>query len=164
MRGLPLLACLGLAICTTTFALQAGNLTQTPEAAARADEVRAIFREAYALYKAHAWGRDSVNPISHTASDDRNGWGATIIDSMSTMVVMGLDDLFDEAVTYVGTVDFTRTSDSVSLFETTIRYIGGLLSAYELSDKKHGILLQQATTLADKLMFAWQEVRTRMLS
>jgi len=27
-----------------------------------------------------------VTPISRSFSDDRNGWGATIIDSLSTMV------------------------------------------------------------------------------
>lgn len=33
-----------------------------------------------------AWGHDDVTPISQGFSDDRNGWGATIIDSLDTMV------------------------------------------------------------------------------
>ncbi|KAG0316721.1 maturation of Asn-linked oligosaccharides protein, partial [Podila horticola] len=73
------------------------------------------------------------------------------------MLVMGLDDLFDEAVRFVGTIDFSKshTSETVSVFESSIRYLGGLLSAYELSQKKHPILLQKARELGDKLAFAW---------
>jgi mannosyl-oligosaccharide alpha-1,2-mannosidase len=41
------------------------------------------------------------------------------------------------------------------VFETTIRHVGGLLSAYELSGQQHPALLDQARQLADKLIFAW---------
>jgi hypothetical protein len=41
------------------------------------------------------------------------------------------------------------------VFESTIRYLGGLLSAYELSGKTHDILLSKARELADKLAYAW---------
>jgi hypothetical protein len=33
------------------------------------------------------------------------------------------------------------------LFETTIRYVGGLLSAYELSDEKFPVLVTKAQVL-----------------
>lgn len=46
-----------------------------------------------------------------------------------------------------------------SVFETTIRYVGGLLSAYELSDRQHSVLLQKAKELGDKLAFSWVGVR-----
>jgi len=48
----------------------------------------------------------------------------------------------------------------VSLFESTIRYIGGLLSAYELRGKQHRSLVTQAAQLADKLIYAWVGVRS----
>lgn len=41
------------------------------------------------------------------------------------------------------------------MFETTIRYVGGFLSAYELNGRKDAILLEKATQVADKLAFAW---------
>jgi mannosyl-oligosaccharide alpha-1,2-mannosidase len=47
-----------------------------------------------------------------------------------------------------------------SVFETTIRFVGGLLSAYELSGEQHPILLTKAKEVADKLAFAWVGVRT----
>ena len=42
-----------------------------------------------------------------------------------------------------------------SVFETTIRYMGGLLSAYELSDFKYPTLLAKAKEVADTLSLAW---------
>ncbi len=33
-----------------------------------------------------AFGHDEVTPLSQGFSDPRNGWGATIVDAMSTMV------------------------------------------------------------------------------
>ena len=71
---------------------------------------------------------------------------------------MGFDDeLFSQAVDKVSTIDFTKakTSDLASVFESTIRHIGGMLSAYELSNCKYPALLEKATQLANQLAFAW---------
>jgi mannosyl-oligosaccharide alpha-1,2-mannosidase len=49
-------------------------------------------------------------------------------------------------------LDFTMSpSPTISVFETTIRYVGGLLSAYDLSDEKYPILLAKAIELGDML-------------
>jgi mannosyl-oligosaccharide alpha-1,2-mannosidase len=42
-----------------------------------------------------------------------------------------------------------------SLFETTIRYVGGFLSAYELSGEKYPVLVEKAQDLADQMAYAW---------
>ena len=55
--------------------------------------------------------------------------GATIIDSMSTLKIMGLDEEYSAAVAWVKNFNFKR-GGRVSFFETTIRDLGGLLSAY----------------------------------
>ncbi|CAE6482957.1 unnamed protein product [Rhizoctonia solani] len=95
--------------------------------------------------------------VIDTVNEDRNGWGATIVDAMSTMKIMDLDNLFDEAVNFSSKIDFNRskTSDKVSLFETTIRYLGGLISAYELGGKKDQALIDRSRELGDKLSHAW---------
>lgn len=51
-----------------------------------------------------------------------------------------------------------------SVFETTIRWVGGLLSAYELSNKQHPILLEKAKEVADKMAFAWIGVRSLLVA
>ena len=47
-----------------------------------------------------------------------------------------------------------------SVFETTIRYLGSLLSAYELSCNKFPALLQKAEQVAAKMAFAWVGVHS----
>jgi len=47
----------------------------------------------------------------------------------------------------------------LSVFESTIRYVGGLISAYELTGKTDFVLIQKAQQLADKLVFAFTGVR-----
>ncbi|KAG5647464.1 hypothetical protein DXG03_009395 [Asterophora parasitica] len=88
---------------------------------------------------------------------------------------MGQKELFKEAVSFASNIDFSKskTEDNVryylelqlltvpllikseSVFETTIRYLGGLLSAYELSDRKYPALLQKAKEVGDKMAYAW---------
>ena len=41
------------------------------------------------------------------------------------------------------------------MFETTIRYLGGLLSAYELSNYQYPTLLAKAKEIADAMSVAW---------
>ena len=48
-----------------------------------------------------------------------------------------------------------------SVFESTIRYIGSMLSAYELSGEKYPALVKQAQVLADGLSAAWSLVSFR---
>ena len=45
-----------------------------------------------------------------------------------------------------------------SVFESSIRYVGGLLSAYELSGKKHAFIVEKAKELANRLSLAWSQV------
>ena len=66
---------------------------------------------------------------------------------------MGLEDLFQKAVTFSSNIDFStsKTPDTVSVFESTIRYVGGLLSAYQLNNNQPQALVDKAKQLADKL-------------
>jgi len=63
-----------------------------------------------------------------------NGWGASAIDALSTALVMGNADVVKQIVDYVPDIDWSVSADDqpVSLFETTIRYVAGLLSGYDL--------------------------------
>ncbi|KAF9568668.1 glycoside hydrolase family 47 protein [Agrocybe pediades] len=128
-----------------------------PSARTHRDAVVQIFNESFSAYQQFAFGHDDLSPLSQSFSDGRNGWGASIVDAMSTMHIMGLNDLFAQAVNFASKIDFSKsqTPDTVSVFETTIRYLGGLLSAYELSNQQFPILLEKAKEVGDKLAFAW---------
>jgi mannosyl-oligosaccharide alpha-1,2-mannosidase len=144
--------------------IQKSGLQLPSSASANRDAVQKIFTDSYTAYKKYAWGHDNLSPVSKSYSDPRNGWGASIIDAMSTMSIMGLTDLFDEAVEFTKGIDFSSSDGTASVFETTIRYLGGFLSAYELSGKKDAILVQKAKEVADKMAFAWKAVRTNSVT
>ncbi|KAG5926292.1 hypothetical protein E4U42_003439 [Claviceps africana] len=73
---------------------------------------------------------------------------------------MGLRDEFGEAVAAVGAIDFgAATHASVNMFETNIRYLGGLLAAYDLSHAD--VLLAKAVELGD-LLYAGFNTPSRM--
>lgn len=97
----------------------------------------------------------------------RNGWGASAVDALSTAILMELPDVVDTILDHIPTIDFSTSKDNtvVSVFETTIRYIGGMLSGYDLlkgpyqhlakSDTNTEAILQQAMDLAFNLSFAF---------
>lgn len=45
---------------------------------------------------------------------------------------MDMPDVVDEILDHIENIDFSKTDYLCSLFETTIRYLGGLLSGYDL--------------------------------
>ncbi|KAG9562464.1 seven-hairpin glycosidase, partial [Aureobasidium melanogenum] len=103
-----------------------------------------------------AWMNDEVRPVSGGARDPFCGWAATLVDALDTLWIVGLKDEFDDAVKAVGEIDFTTSQrKDIPLFETTIRYLGGMLSAYDLSGGQYKVLLDKAVELAEVLMGAF---------
>lgn len=43
-------------------------------------------------------------------------------------LVMQIPEIVDTILDFIPTIDFDQTEDEISLFETTIRYVGGMLS------------------------------------
>ena len=122
----------------------------------RQSAVKDSFRHAWDGYKKYAWGHDEIRPVSKTFRDPFAGWSATLVDALDTMAIMGLHTEFQEALGYVAKIDFTATTRSeIPVFETTIRYLGGLLGAYDVTGQKHPILLKKAVELADVLYNAF---------
>ncbi|KAI2613244.1 glycoside hydrolase family 47 protein [Hypoxylon sp. NC1633] len=117
-------------------------------------EVKRIFLDDWKAYKKYAWMKDSLMPISGGSRDQFSGWAATLVDSLDSLWIMGLREEFDEAVIAVAGLDFGRAaSPRVNTFETNIRYLGGLLAAYDLS--KREVLLVKAIELGDLLSTAF---------
>ncbi|KAK4988652.1 hypothetical protein LTR66_007258 [Elasticomyces elasticus] len=107
-------------------------------------------------YKQQAWMHDEVLPVSGGRRDPFCGWAATLVDSLDTLWIMGMKDDFEEAVDAVRHIDFTTSPrKDIPLFETTIRYLGGLLAAYDVSGAKYRVLLDKAVELAEILMGAF---------
>ena len=78
------------------------------------------------------------------------------MDSLDTLWIMGMKGEFDEAVAALDNIDFSTTQDeTLNVFETTIRYMGGLLGAYDISGGAYAALLAKAVQLGDLLYGAF---------
>lgn len=129
----------------------------------RQNMVRNAFLRAWEGYKAHAWGHDELCPLSNGSTDPFNGWGASIVDALDTLLLMGLPREYAYARQHVRDIDFTLVSGArsaygqadgrVPVFETAIRYLGGLLSAHDLSGDP--LMLIRAEELAQLLLPAF---------
>ncbi|EXJ89510.1 mannosyl-oligosaccharide alpha-1,2-mannosidase [Capronia epimyces CBS 606.96] len=118
--------------------------------------VKEAFIHAWNGYKKYAWGQDEVAPISGLYRSSFGGWGATLVDTMDTLWIMDLKSDFERCVEAVQQIDFTSNDeDTLNVFETTIRYLGGLLAAYDLSGGKYPALLEKAQELGEILYSAF---------
>lgn len=118
--------------------------------------IKETFQHAWKGYKEHAWLEDELKPVSGKSRNPFCGWAATLVDSLDTLWIMGMEEDFKQATSAVGKIDFTTSvRPDIPLFETTIRYLGGLLAAYDLSGGKYKVLLEKAVELAEVLMGAF---------
>ncbi|KAJ7623033.1 glycoside hydrolase [Mycena polygramma] len=121
--------------------------------AEKRDAVVAAFKHAWLAYERDAMGDDEYHPITRKGTNltEAGGIGYTVIDSIDTMLIMGLDDEYARARQWVErSMSFDRDA-KFNTFETTIRVLGGLLSAYELTDGDQ-LYLDRAIDLADRLL------------
>lgn len=116
--------------------------------------VRKEFERSWASYRKFAWTRDELMPLTGKGDDTFGGWGATLVDSLDSLWIMGFKKEFYEAVEAVAQIDFGKSDmTTISVFETTIRYLGGLLAAYDLSHEN--VLLEKAVQLGEMLYRAF---------
>lgn len=122
------------------------------ERSRRLSAVKEAFTHSWNGYKKNAWTHDEVLPITGKPSDPFGGWGATLVDSLDTLWIMGMEKEFGEAVAALEGIDFSKAAmKEVNVFETTIRYLGGFLAAYDLSEGQYPVLLQKAKEVAEML-------------
>eukprot|EP00760_Papus_ankaliazontas_P009811 PhM_4_TR14137/c0_g1_i1/m.36849/K01230/MAN1; mannosyl-oligosaccharide alpha-1,2-mannosidase len=134
------------------------SLTSAERTVKRREEVKTEFMHSWKAYKKFAWGMDEYTPLSqHYKNWARRGGGLglTILDAMSTIWIMGLKDEFEACVKWVKEKLNPNKDVRVSAFESTIRIVGGLLSAYELSGETEPALLDKARDVADRLLWAY---------
>jgi hypothetical protein len=118
--------------------------------------VKESFVHSWTGYKQNAWLHDEVTPLTGEKHNPFGGWAATLVDALDTLWIMGLKDEFAAAVKACEKIDFTITeTTAINVFETTIRYLGGFLAAFELSGGKYPTLLDKAAEVGELLMCAF---------
>lgn len=121
------------------------------EAKRLAAAVREATRHAWQGYWQHARGHDELRPLSGSARDwYQHSLLMTPVDALDTLLLMGLDKEADQArQLIVSQLDFDQDL-WVKNFEITIRELGGLLSAYQMTGDKR--LLDLADDLGQRLL------------
>lgn len=77
--------------------------------ALQAENIKEAAVHAWLGYVRNAWGRDELLPLTGEGEDTFGGVGATIVDSLSTLYIMGLKDEYQRARNWVASeLDFDR--------------------------------------------------------
>lgn len=98
-------------------------------------------------------GFDEFQPQTKQGKNMFGGLGATIIDSIDTAFIMGNTDAYKKIREWIANNFNPAKNYDASVFETTIRCLGGLISAYDLTQDK--MFLSKAQELADHLLPAF---------
>lgn len=129
------------------------------------DEVKEMFYHAYDSYLKYAYPYDELRPISCDGMDTYGSYSLTLIDALDTLAIMGNHTEFQRVVDILSAKTDFDANINVSVFETNIRIIGGLLSAHLLSNIAginlepgwpcNGPLLRLAEDVAKRLIVAF---------
>ncbi|KAK8967848.1 putative alpha-mannosidase I MNS5 [Platanthera guangdongensis] len=134
-------------------------------------QVRKMFYHAYENYMTYAFPHDELKPLTGTFTDSLSelgnlklehlpqnyqGSALTLIESLSSLVVLGNNTEFEKGVLWLAKNLTFDVDARVNLFECNIRVLGGLLSAHILAtDSKNrleeGIYQNQLLHLAEDL-------------
>ncbi|XP_030642097.1 mannosyl-oligosaccharide 1,2-alpha-mannosidase IB [Chanos chanos] len=128
-----------------------------PDVKEKRDKIREMMKHAWDSYRQYGWGHNELKPIAkkgHSTNIFGNSqMGATIVDALDTLYIMGLHDEFKDGQEWIEqNLDFSVNAE-VSVFEVNIRFIGGLLAAYYLSGQE--VFKVKAVQLAEKLLPAF---------
>lgn len=147
------------------------------------DDARRMFEHAFDSYMRNAFPHDELKPISGTWTDSLaelgnlnmsqlpdqyNGIALSLIESISTLAVLGNSSEFSKAVRWASENLSFKLDVRVNVFEANIRVVGGLISAHLLAideslslmddngEPYDGALLHLATDMATRLLPAFE--------
>ncbi|KAF8194965.1 glycoside hydrolase [Pholiota molesta] len=120
------------------------------------DEIVEAFKPSEFYIERDAMGSDEYHPIARKGSNlnHEGGVGFTVVDAIDTMQIMGLTDEYQRAKDWIAQNLTFERDGNFNTFETTIRVLGGLLSAYHFSHNDP-VFLEKAVDLGDRLLTAF---------
>ncbi|XP_029959688.1 mannosyl-oligosaccharide 1,2-alpha-mannosidase IA isoform X1 [Salarias fasciatus] len=133
-----------------------GGKPSDPQTHERREKVKEMMKFAWDNYKHFAWGKNELRPLTrngHIGNMFGGLRGASIIDSLDTLYIMGLMEEYNDAKEWVQTSLDLNSNGEASLFEVNIRYVGGLLSAYYLTGEE--LFKTKVLELGEKLLPAF---------
>ena len=116
--------------------------------------IRMAAQHVWKAYETYAFGADELMPQTGQGNNKWGGIGITLVDSLDTLWLLGMKEEFNRARDWVRDhLDYNNSKGKVSVFETTIRDLGGLLAAYDWSHDK--VFLDKALDLGERLIKAF---------
>lgn len=130
--------------------IQTANTTN----ARRRDFVLKMIHHAWDSYERRAMGFDEIRPMNGLGVNNWGGVALTLIDSLDTLILAGMEAEFRRAVEWLRrNPSIFDTPVTVNVFETAIRHLGGLVGAYEL--RPDPTLRQLAEDMGQRLIRAF---------
>jgi len=135
------------------------------ERASLREEAAGLFYAGYNAYMRHAFPLDELDPVRCEGVDTYGGYALTLVDALDTLAVLGDAAEFRRQAVWVAHNLRVDADVNVSVFETNIRVVGGLLSAHCLAADPRspvrtpevgGRLLDLAEDVARRLMPAFE--------
>lgn len=120
-------------------------------AAERKQHIKNAMKHAWDGYSSRAFGADEIKPVSGKPNTRKfGGVAVTLVDALDTLWLMDMKEEFELAREWIKDHLTFDLPVEVSVFETTIRSLGGLVSAYEWSGAT--VFLEKAEDLAKRLL------------
>ncbi|XP_067941265.1 ER degradation-enhancing alpha-mannosidase-like protein 3 isoform X2 [Watersipora subatra] len=160
--------------------IQTNGFIKLNDTKALRDKALEMFDHAYNSYMVHAFPADELMPLScqgryrgnkpsrGDVDDSLGNFTLTLVDSLDTLALLGRLEEFETAVRLVLEQTSFDTNVVVSVFETNIRMLGGLLGGHvaAVDLKKQGKcchwytdqLLDKALDLGERLLLAFDTV------
>ena len=122
-----------------------------------------MFHHAYDGYLKYAYPYDELRPLTCDGVDTWGSYSLTLIDALDTLAVMGNYTEFKRVYHLITTERVNFDSNiNVSVFETNIRIVGGLLSAHLLA-KRAGVDVEPGWPCNGPLLRLAEDAATRLL-
>ncbi|KAJ3011137.1 UNVERIFIED_CONTAM: ER degradation-enhancing alpha-mannosidase-like protein 2 [Siphonaria sp. JEL0065] len=124
-------------------------------------KTKEMFYHGLSSYMEYAYPKDELMPISGSGFDTIGNFSLTLIDALDTVMIMGDKKLFKTLLPLIKDIDF-NINVNVSVFETNIRVVGGLLACHimasfdpEIREEYDWSLLDKAEEMGKKLLPAF---------
>ncbi|MFH4975918.1 hypothetical protein AB6A40_002627 [Gnathostoma spinigerum] len=127
------------------------------------EKVRKMFYHAYNGYLNYAYPLDELKPLTCSGMDTWGSFSLTLIDALDTLLVLGNETEFKRASDIVLKTVKVNSNVNVSVFETNIRVIGGLLSAHLFSGRVEGMQLEEGWPCSGPLLRLAERFAQRLL-
>ncbi|XP_060083429.1 ER degradation-enhancing alpha-mannosidase-like protein 2 [Ylistrum balloti] len=126
------------------------------------ERVLQMFHHAYDGYVNYAYPYDELRPLTCDGLDTWGSYSLTLIDALDTLAIVGNYSEFRRVAHLVSQKMDFDVDINVSVFETNIRILGGLLSAHLMSHKA-GLGVEPGWPCSGPLLSMAEDVARRLL-